>query len=486
MERAVKVMMDSVREPRDDGKAVPFVGAVLWKSDGTAETAYRGELRDGDHAEFTLLERKNISCKLDDAVLFSTLEPCAPNSRKPPKLGCAERIALARIKQVWVGIEDPDPTVDRKGIKYLQEKGVEVQMFDLDLQERIQDANRDFIDQAEERATAAKEKKSKEVKLSDLEDAESAIAWGDLSQEALEEYRALAYIDEEVDSPAFQRRLLLQGLLKKEKKVLTPTRSGVLLFGKDPRLTMPESGLLGTIRYPNGTEEARNFEGPMVLIPTEFEQWLRDKLPNVIDRGKMQREEVSPLPFEMIREAVVNALVHRDYAIREAKCHVVVTPETVTVKSPGEPVRPITLAQLQKLEAPMLSRNPRLHYVLARMRLAEERGFGLRSLRMGAREAGLPLPRYAWDDPYLVLTLYRNREAAVGTLPMDVAAKLNTDEKAAWQFIATNESVTNRELRDRLDFSERKAQRVLKKLAEVRLVERVGKGRATRYQVVLS
>jgi len=70
----------------------------------------------GDHAEFTLLERKNRSNKLDGAVLFSTLEPCAPGSRHDSKLSCAERIVLARIKEVWIGIVDPDPTVDRKGI----------------------------------------------------------------------------------------------------------------------------------------------------------------------------------------------------------------------------------------------------------------------------------------------------------------------------------------------------------------------------------
>ena len=117
-ERAIDVMRKSVAEPRPDGKASPLVGVVLWKPDGTVETACRGELRDGDHAEYTLLERKNRDSRLDGAVLFATLEPCAPGSRRHPKLGCAERIVLARIKEVWIGIEDPDPTVDRKGIEF--------------------------------------------------------------------------------------------------------------------------------------------------------------------------------------------------------------------------------------------------------------------------------------------------------------------------------------------------------------------------------
>lgn len=145
MEKAVEVMHQSVHEPREDGKASPLVGAVLWKPDGTVETASRGELRYGDHAEFALLERKNRHVKLDGSILFATLEPCAPDSRNPPKSSCAERIFWARIKEVWIGIEDPDPTVDRKGIKYLQDHGVTVTMFDRDLQEIIRKANQEFI-----------------------------------------------------------------------------------------------------------------------------------------------------------------------------------------------------------------------------------------------------------------------------------------------------------------------------------------------------
>lgn len=74
MQMTVEVMQRSVPEPRADGKSSPLVGAVLWKQDGSIETASRGELRDGDHAEFTLLERKNRHCKLDGSKLFVT--PC--------------------------------------------------------------------------------------------------------------------------------------------------------------------------------------------------------------------------------------------------------------------------------------------------------------------------------------------------------------------------------------------------------------------------
>ena len=55
---AIDVMRKSIAEPRTDGKVNPKVGAVLLFPDGTVEKAHRGELRDGDHAEFTLIERK--------------------------------------------------------------------------------------------------------------------------------------------------------------------------------------------------------------------------------------------------------------------------------------------------------------------------------------------------------------------------------------------------------------------------------------------
>lgn len=152
MELAIEVMRQSIPEPRPDGKVSPKVGAVLVKPNGDVETACRGELRHGDHAEFALLERKNRNAKLDGSILFATLEPCAKGSRRHPKLCCAERIYLARIKEVWVGIQDPDPTVARKGIGYLLRQGVTVHMFDRDLQEVIEAENREFLKQATDRA----------------------------------------------------------------------------------------------------------------------------------------------------------------------------------------------------------------------------------------------------------------------------------------------------------------------------------------------
>ena len=483
MELAIKVMNDSVAEGRPDGKVSPRVGAVILKPDDKVETACRGELREGDHAEFTLLERKNRANKLDGSVLFATLEPCAPGCRKHPKLSCSERIVNARIKAVWVGIADPDPTVDRKGIKFLQDHGVTVHMFDRDLQEEIETANKDFIAQALERKTAT-EKPVEKPLLSTLENSFFAANTSDFSVAALDRYRARAKVEGSSSSTEFHRGLAQMGLLKQEGAKLVPSGFGLLLFGKAPRQVMPQAGLLGTIHWPDGTEDIRDFDGPMIDVPGQTIQWLKDKLPNPINRTGAQRTESNEKFYELVREGIVNALVHRNYDVAGAKCQLVVTSDTITIKSPGEPVLPITLKQLQEFNAPMLSRNPVLHYVFGQMELAEERGLGLKSMRARAVSIGLPLPKYAWENPYLVLTLLRSAAAASTTLGAGVVENLSKSERLGWQWLATKGVASSSEYAAAIESDERTARRHLNHFVELGLLEKSGAGPSTQYRVV--
>lgn len=484
MELAVKVMKGSEQEPRKDGKVVPLVGVVIYKADGAVENAYHGELRDGDHAEFTLLEKKNRANRLDNSILFTTLEPCAPGSRHEPKLSCAERIVLARIKEVWVGIEDPDPTVDRKGIKYLQENGIKVHMFERDLQEIIYDANQKYIDQKEDEAQ--KGKAHKQIVLSSLETVAENVDIQDFSNEALELYRKNAKVEEEIHSNTFRHRLARLGFLKEKDGVFTPTGFGTLVFGNQPREVTPQAGLLGTITYLDGKTEVKDFNSPLILIPEQVEDWLDSRLRSIIDTSNMIRKEIPAFPFNVVREAVVNALVHRDYDIAGAKCHLFVSENAITIKSPGGPPDPITLEQMQSFNAPMLSRNPTLHFVFAQMKLAEERGIGLKAIKSTAENLHLPLPRYSFNDPYLDLTFYLTAEGATLSLSPESLKSLNKDERAGLQFLTTQTAITKAEYATHMNFEPRKAQRHLSKFVENGLLNRIGSGSKMKYQVRLS
>ena len=478
MERAIEVMRLSITEKRDDGKPSPLVGAVLVKPNGTIETAARGELRDGNHAEFTLLERKCANINLDGSVLFATLEPCL--NRNDPKRGCARHIVSARIKEVYVGIEDDNPTVAGKGIEHLRQNGVNVLMFDRDLQEVIAKENKAFFEWARQQV----EKSVPEpIKLSKYEDPIAHVALDHISKNALEFYRSRV-TKPALGSIAFARLLRQQGLVIGDGESATPTGFGFLLFGNEPRNAVPQAGLLARAEFTDGKSSREEFGRAMVLIPGLLEDWLKKVLPSTLDRSRMERREQVDLPFEMIREAVVNALIHRDYDIAGQKCQLVVNADTITIKSPGGPISPITLDQMRSFTAPMKSRNPVLHFVFARMGMAEEQGYGLTSLKKHAEKLGLPLPTYSMEGDSLVLTIYRSKAAATLALGKDVMESLSKAEWAGWEWLATRETTSSSEYASAIEIPNRTALNHLKRFTDLKLLEKSGSGPATQYRVI--
>src|SRR6266568_3161379 len=127
MVRAIGLARRCVSE---SGKVAPKVGALVARDGVVIGTAFRGELTPGEHAEFTLLERKLADRTLSGATLFTTLEPCT--SRNHPKIPCADRIVERRIKRVVIGTLDPNDRIRGRGELRLRAAGVEITRFDPD------------------------------------------------------------------------------------------------------------------------------------------------------------------------------------------------------------------------------------------------------------------------------------------------------------------------------------------------------------------
>ena len=117
----------------------PAVGAVIVKDGKVVGEGLH--LRAGEpHAEvFALREAEE---KAKGATLYVTLEPCTVDGRTPP---CAPQLVKAGIKKVVVGLVDPDPRVQGRGIELLREAGVEVQMADPDYQLMCAEIIRGFV-----------------------------------------------------------------------------------------------------------------------------------------------------------------------------------------------------------------------------------------------------------------------------------------------------------------------------------------------------
>jgi hypothetical protein len=110
MEKAIEVMRSSVAEKRTDGKPNPLVGAVLVRSDGSIETSARGELREGNHAEFTLLERKGGAGWLgvardqgDDVFVRVCLRHGSSQSDGAQSSQAIHRVEAFGEDRLWIG-----------------------------------------------------------------------------------------------------------------------------------------------------------------------------------------------------------------------------------------------------------------------------------------------------------------------------------------------------------------------------------------------
>ncbi len=315
MELAIEEMKKSLNEPRSDGKVPPKVGAILLFPNGDIVRAHRGELRDGDHAEFTLLERKLGNSKLDDCILFTTLEPCV--ERTPPKIACSVRTSKARIKTVYVGITDPDPTVSGKGIKHLLKNKTKVIMFDRDLQKKIVVENSDYLKQANERKTKSKEDELKTT----LEKPISNIDMQYLSDRALEMLITESNKPFKLHDKEFHQFLTDNGILEfdKNEKKYKPTGFGILLFGTNPRSQFKGAVVKAHVDYGNNKIEPKDFDQPLVLIPALIEDWLNKVLPLSKDTSSFKRKDIPDFPISVLREAIINSIIHRDYQIDGAK-----------------------------------------------------------------------------------------------------------------------------------------------------------------------
>ncbi len=115
----------------------PCVGAVLVRDREVVGRGYHKKAGT-PHAEVHALA--DAGNKSQGATIYVTLEPCSHYGRTPP---CCEAVAAAGVTRVVIGMLDPNPLVNGRGVKFLKDKGIEV--ISKVLEKECIDINRPFI-----------------------------------------------------------------------------------------------------------------------------------------------------------------------------------------------------------------------------------------------------------------------------------------------------------------------------------------------------
>ncbi|MBL7200670.1 MAG: putative DNA binding domain-containing protein [Anaerolineae bacterium] len=231
----------------------------------------------------------------------------------------------------------------------------------------------------------------------------------------------------------------------------TPTVCGLLLFGHEPQAFLPQSGLIvvrfaGTeLRGPGGLpgySRREEITGPLSpLIEAAWQVVWEEMRVAAVVKG-LVREEKGEYPSFAVREALVNAVSHRDYRLSGRRIEIRMFDDRMEVISPGGLPGYITVDNIVEEH---FSRNPRLVNGLFQWGFIEELGLGIDRMIADMVEAGQPLPEFR-DTPYSFTVILRNTRIRRATPPWE--SSMNERQIKALSYIQEHGRITNREYRN--------------------------------------
>jgi ATP-dependent DNA helicase RecG len=241
--------------------------------------------------------------------------------------------------------------------------------------------------------------------------------FADLDLQRLKDYfgRVLSQTHpDDTDVEGWERLLANLELIVRMDQATAPSVDGMLLFGRNPKKFLPQSGMRALAFSGTGTDYAtqtdQDLRGPMLPLQAEdgslVENGLVEQALDFINRNVSAsaflqggvRVDRPAYPPEVLREVVVNALVHRDYTIAGTDIMLAIFSDRMEIKSPG---RLPNMATVEALKSGFrYARNQTLVNVMRDYRYVDFRG-------MGIREKIIPgMRKHNGTEPDLVATDY--------------------------------------------------------------------------------
>ena len=193
--------------------------------------------------------------------------------------------------------------------------------------------------------------------------------------------------------PLDDKALQTLKLLRLHQGHLVPTRGAVLLWGKERELHFPDAWVqCGRFR---GGDKVHIFDQHEIHAPlpdtlTEIELFLKKHAFKSARFGALRREDVWSIPLTLLREAIVNALVHADYAQRGTPIRIAFFDDRIDVESPGFLLPGMTVEDMRSGVSRI--RNPVIARMFRELGLVEQWGSGVRRIFAEAAQQGMPSP----------------------------------------------------------------------------------------------
>ena len=207
---------------------------------------------------------------------------------------------------------------------------------------------------------------------------------------------------EEVPQPDIEADLENASVCGRLDGELRPTLYGLMVFGRDPQGHPHTTSLLIQCTAYAGSDRAGDVlnageaEGRLDEQVTRAMGWFRSLGRAEAYRG-LHRTDVPPVPVEALREALVNAVIHRDYAQTGSQVQLEAFDDRIDVTSPGTLPNHMTVEQARSGGAPR-SRNEMMANAMVVARLMERRGRGWLLMRQTMQEFNGTEPELVNDE----------------------------------------------------------------------------------------
>jgi len=208
--------------------------------------------------------------------------------------------------------------------------------------------------------------------------------------------------------------------------------------------------------------------------------WLKKKLDvryDIEGEGSQPRKEIWEIPETVFKEAIINALAHRDYYDKGARITIEVFNDRVEISNPGGLISGIPKNEFGKRS---LSRNPLIFGLFERIRMVEQVGSGIGRMRDLMIEADLTEPEFNTEGMFTVTV----RRPFDFNKWVDKWVDNLTDNRVnIIKAIHENSKVSKRELEDKVGLSATAIDNNLDALKDLGLIKRVGSAKGGHWQI---